>query len=208
APSRHVGLPEAPVRPAAGWQKALALVVVAGLAMLPLVIGTSAYLLVLLQDVFIAALFALSLHFIMGLGGMTSFGHAAYFGIGAYAAALLFKSAGVAMVPAMLLGPLVAGVAAMVFGAFCVRLSGVYLAMLSLAFGRFVWCGGFQWADGRGGSNGSVGIWPGDWLGGANFHGLMLGLGVLVAWGLRRVAFSPFGHALRAGRDSPLRADA
>ena len=68
----------------------------------------------------------------MGPAGMVSFGHAAYFGLGAYAGALLFKKAGLPMELALVLAPFVAGLFAVVYGWFCVRLSGVYLAMLTL----------------------------------------------------------------------------
>ncbi|MCB8793988.1 ABC transporter permease subunit, partial [Escherichia coli] len=84
-------------------------------------------------------LFAASLHFLTGLAGMTSFGHTAWFGLGAYGAALLLKLAALPMEAALLLGPLAAGLGAVVFGWFCVRLSGVYLAMLTLAVAQILW---------------------------------------------------------------------
>ena len=91
---------------------------------------------VLLIDLLIAALFAASLHFIMGPAGMHSFGHAAYFGLGAYGAALLVRSLGLPMELALVVAPLVAAAGAFVYGWFAVRLSGVYLAMLTLAFAQ------------------------------------------------------------------------
>ena len=103
------------------------------------------YVTVLLTDIICFALFAVSLHFIMGPAGMVSFGHAAYFGLGAYAAALLFKTAGLPMELALVLAPFVAGLFAVVYGWFCVRLSGVYLAMLTLAFAQISWSIVFQW---------------------------------------------------------------
>jgi branched-chain amino acid transport system permease protein len=176
------------------------------LALLPLF--SDRYTLVLLTDILVFALFAVSLHFIMGPAGMHSFGHAAYFGLGAYAAALLFKHA-VPMEAALLLAPLGGGAAALVFGWFCVRLSGVYLAMLTLAFAQIAWSVVYQWDTFTGGSNGLVGIWPAPWIAGKTaFYYLALVLcagGILLLW---RTAYSPFGYALRAGRDSPLRADA
>jgi branched-chain amino acid transport system permease protein len=81
------------------------------------------YVTVLLTDIACFALFAVSLHFIMGPAGMVSFGHAAYFGLGAYAGALLFKKAGLPMELALVLAPFVAGLFAVVYGWFCVRLS-------------------------------------------------------------------------------------
>jgi len=108
----------------------------------------------------------------------------------------------------MLVAPLVAGVGALLFGWFCVRLSGVYLAMLTLAFSQIVWSIVFQWDAVTGGSNGMVGVWPAEWLSGTNYYYLTLVLVGASAYVLRRFVFAPFGYALRAGRDSTLRAEA
>jgi branched-chain amino acid transport system permease protein len=167
------------------------------------------YAMVLMTDILVFALFAASLHFIMGPGGMTSFGHAAYFGIGAYAAGILVLRAGAPPGLALLVAPLAAAAGALVFGWFCVRLSGVYMAMLTLAFAQIAWSIVFQWDRVTGGSNGLVGVWPPQWLSGKTaYYYLALALcaaGILFLW---RALRSPFGYALRAGRDSPLRAEA
>jgi branched-chain amino acid transport system permease protein len=94
--------------------------------------------LVLGIDLAVAALFAASLHFIMGPAGMHSFGHAAYFGVGAYAAALLVLRAGASSEVALLLAPFVSALVAAPIAWFAVRLSGVYLAMATLGFGEVV----------------------------------------------------------------------
>jgi len=179
----------------------------AALALLPAF--SQQYTLVLLTDILVFALFAASLHFIIGPGGMISFGHAAYFGVGAYAAGLLVLRAGLPMELALLAAPLAAFAAATVFGWFCVRLSGVYLAMLTLAFAQIVWAVAFQWDALTGGSNGLIGVWPAPWLASktAYYYAALLLCGAATAL-LWRMAFSPFGYALRAARDSPLRADA
>ncbi|MGB6104515.1 MAG: ABC transporter permease [Pusillimonas sp.] len=208
AAMRQTSLPDAPLRPAAAPFKVMAVVLIALFIILPLLSGVFPYAAVLAQDMLVAVLFAVSLHFMMGLGGMPSFGHAAYFGIGAYAAALLFKSLGLGMVGAMLAAPLAAGLAAVVFGWFCIRLTGVYLAMLTLAFAQIVWSIVYQWDDVTGGSNGIVGIWPETWLSGKAYYYFVLAVVVLAVGAVRRMAFSPFGYALRAVRDSALRADA
>ena len=102
-----------------------------------------------------------------------------------------------------------AGLGAVVFGGFCVRWSGVYLALLRLAFAQIVWSVTFQWDDFTGGSNGLTGVWPAPWLADKSaYYGLTLAAVVAAVLGLRRVLFSPFGLAMRASRDSPLRADA
>jgi len=166
------------------------------------------YALVLATDILVFALFAASLQFLMGTGGLASFGHAAYFGIGAYAAALAVKH-GLPMEAALALAPFAALVGAIVFGWFCVRLSGVYLAMLTLAFAQITWSIAFQWDSVTGGSNGVVGVWPSSWLASrqAYYEFALVVCGVAIA-AIAWMAQAPFGYALRAGRDSPLRAEA
>jgi branched-chain amino acid transport system permease protein len=169
----------------------------------------SPYTTVLLVDLLIAALYAASLHFIMGPAGLHSFGHAAYFGLGAYGAALLARSAGLPMEVSLIAAPLVAAFGALVYGWFAVRLSGTYLAMLTLAFAQITWAVVYQWDSFTGGSNGLTGVWPSEWLSNQrNYYWLTLAFVGVGIWWLRRVLFSPFGYALRAGRDSTLRADA
>jgi branched-chain amino acid transport system permease protein len=209
APSRYVGMQEEPLRGASRSYLVAAGLLGLALMALPILTAGSPYTTVLMIDLLVAALFAASLHFIMGPAGMHSFGHAAYFGLGAYGAALLARSAGLPMEASLLLAPLVAALGALIFGWFAVRLSGVYLAMLTLAFAQITWAITFQWDSFTGGSNGLTGVWPAPWLSSKiNYYYLTL---VLVAAGvllLRRFLFSPFGYALRACRDSVLRADA
>jgi len=200
---------EDPIRPATTPLKLTGAAVLIALLLLPLAHKASPYALVLGIDVLIAILFATSLHFIMGPGGMHSFGHAAYFGLGAYGAGLMVKFLGAPMPLALLAAALAALMGALLFGWFSVRLSGVYLAMLTLAFAQIVWSILFQWENVTGGSNGILGIWPqAPFDSRPAFYLLTLALvlaGVLL---LRRFLFAPFGYAMRAGRDSPLRAEA
>jgi branched-chain amino acid transport system permease protein len=203
--AQRIAADPAPPLTAPTWKVALVWLVL----MLAVPLVADRYITIMLTDIVCFALFAVSLHFIMGPAGMVSFGHAAYFGIGAYAAGLLFKRAGLPMEAALLVAPLCAGAFAVVYGWFCVRLSGVYLAMLTLAFAQISWSIVFQWDSVTGGSNGVFGIWPSAWLAGkTTYYYLTLaccGTGIALLW---RVLFSPFGAALRAGRDSPLRAEA
>jgi len=197
-----------PMRPATLPFKAATAAVLICLLLLPLA-NVSPYALVLGIDVLIAILFATSLHFIMGPGGMHSFGHAAYFGLGAYGAALMVKFLAAATPIALIAAPIAALLGALLFGWFAVRLSGVYLAMLTLAFAQIVWSVLFQWEDVTGGSNGILGIWPqAPFDSRAAFYLLTLAVAVAGVLLLRRFLFAPFGYAMRAGRDSVLRAEA
>jgi branched-chain amino acid transport system permease protein len=206
---RHAAALEEPLEPAGRGLRLFALAVLLVLVALPLAAQESPYSIVLAIDVLIAVLFAASLHFIAGPGGMHSFGHAAYFGLGCYGAGLLLKLAGFSMLGAIATAPFVAAAGAALFGWFAVRLSGVYLAMLTLAFAQIVWAIVFQWEALTGGSNGVLGIWPTPpfntgWI----YYLLVLALTVLGVLLLRRFLFAPFGYAMRVGRDSPLRAEA
>jgi len=210
--ARSAGEPEQPLRRSGRGATAAWLGLLSALVLLPLTAGAAeggSYATVLLADIFVAALFASSLHFILGPGGMHSFGHAAYFGLGAYGAALLVRTLDLPMEAALLLGPLAAAAGALLYGWFCVRLSGVYLTMLTLAFAQISWAIVFQWDDFTGGSNGLTGVWPPEWASqGPVFYWLALGICALGIYLLRRLLFSPLGYALRASRDSALRADA
>ena len=142
--------------------------------MLPLLAGN--YALTVGSEIAIFVIFAVSLHFLMSVGGLASFGHAAYFGLGAYGVAFLAKMAGLPMIVSLLLGPLLGLLGAAVFGFFAVQLSGVYFAMLTLAFAQIVWSIAFQWVTVTGGDNGILGVWPEKWAAGpASFYWLSLG---------------------------------
>lgn len=207
--SRSSGMREQPLRPAQPALLALGGLVLVALLAVPWVVGASSYTLVLMVDLLIAALFAVSLHFLMGPAGLHSFGHAAYFGLGAYGAALLLTRLNLPMELALLLAPLLAIAGGVLFGWFAVRLTGVYFSMLTLAFAQITWVTTFQWDSVTGGSNGMTGVWPAAWLEDKRwFYLLTLVLvvaGILWLW---RILFAPLGYALRAGRDSPLRAEA
>ncbi|MEN8892211.1 MAG: ABC transporter permease [Planktotalea arctica] len=203
----QVGEPERPIKPAGQTARMIVLAGLGALAVLPL-LGDS-FTLVLLTDIAIFCLFAASLHFLLGLGGLVSFGHAAYFGGGAYAAALLVTYAGTPMELALILAPLAAGLTAIIFGWVCLRLTGVYFAMLTLAFAQLLWSLVFQWGDLTGGDDGLVDIWPSEWASGTTtfyYLAMVLCIGGIIM--LRHTAHSPFGYALRAARDSQRQAEA
>lgn len=205
---RHAASVEPPLRSGGTAFRLGAMALLAVAAALPLFSAGLPYATVIAQDMLVAVLFAVSLHFMMGLGGMPTFGHAAYFGIGAYSTALLFKAAGLGMLASIVAAPMVAALAAVVFGWFCIRLTGVYLAMLTLAFAQIIWSIVYQWDDVTGGSNGIVGIWPDEILAGDGYYYFSLAVVAILVLLVRRMAFSPFGQSLRAARDSSLRADA
>jgi len=185
--------------------RAVPLVALAVLFVLPAVLP--AFLVVVLTEIAIVALFATAFNLLMGFGGMVSFGHAAYFGLGAYAAALLVKRADLPMLLAVAAGPLVAAVGALVFGFFIVRLTHTYFAMLSLAFGQIVFTAAFKWTSLTGGDNGILNVWPPEWLKSPRaycwFTLVVVGAAIYL---IHAIVESPFGFALRAIRENPRRA--
>ncbi|MFQ3622114.1 MAG: ABC transporter permease, partial [Acetobacteraceae bacterium] len=201
------GLVEPVIRPAPAILKWAGAAALAAAAAAPLFAGD--YVLTVLVELAVFVLFAASLHLMMGPGGVVSFGHAAYFGLGAYGAALGLRYLAVPMEVGLVLAPLFAGLFGIVFGWFAVRLSGVYLAMLTLAFAQIVWAAAFQWVGITGGDNGILGVWPSPW---ARDKAAYLWLALVLCLGtallLRRIIYAPFGYALRAARDSELRAEA
>jgi branched-chain amino acid transport system permease protein len=206
-PTAHEPRLEAALRPAGQGLRITAIVALIAIALMPFVAGD--YAMDLVTELMILSLFAASLHVLMGIGGMTSFGHAAWFGIGAYGAALSLKLLGLPMAAALGGGPIVAATFGMIAGWLCVRLSGVYLAMLSLAVAQIAWATSFQWVELTGGDNGVLGVWPSVIVASKGRFLIMTLIVVAAALlSLRIIAFSPFGYSLRAARDSARRAEA
>jgi branched-chain amino acid transport system permease protein len=186
---------------------AAAVIVLAGL---PWVLAR--YQLSILTDVLIFGLFALSLDLIMGYAGMVSFGHAGYFGLGAYGSALVLIHFGQPVPVALLAGALLAGAVAVPVGWFSTRATGIYFAMLTLAFAQFLYTVAYKWRDLTGGSDGIAGVpktalfWGGPSLASPGaFYFLVAGavvLSLVLCHGLVR---SPFGRALQAIRENERR---
>jgi len=161
----------------------------------------------LLTDLLIYGLFALSLDLIMGYTGMVSFGHAAYFGLGAYASALVLIHFGQPVPVALLAGALLAGAVALPVGWFSTRATGIYFAMLTLAFAMLVWGIAFKWKEVTGGDDGFTGIKVPAML--ANhvsyfyFTLIVVVAGIAALW---VICHSAFGFTLVAIRENSVRA--
>jgi branched-chain amino acid transport system permease protein len=175
------------------------------LAIAPL--GLPPFFLQLLTEIAIVGLFATAFNLLMGFGGMVSFGHAAYFALGAYTAALLVKRVGMPLLLALPAAPIVAAAGALLFGFFIVRLSHTYFAMLSLAFAQIVFTVIFKWKALTGGDDGLLDVWPPTLLKSpvAYYYFTLVIVGVCI-WALHAIVASPFGYALKAVRENPRRA--
>jgi branched-chain amino acid transport system permease protein len=162
----------------------------------------------LAEDVMVMMLFGLSLQWMMALGGLVSFGHAAFFALGAYGTALSHLHWGAGLFAALAAGMVLALTVALAFGALVVRSSGVYLAMLSLALAQMIWAGATQWVGLTGGDNGLIGVRLIAPESRALADAVLCGFMLLAILAMARVVRSSRGAALQALRDAPWRAAA
>ena len=211
-----IALPSAATRRPAS-QRIAALVVIWALLILvpvwlPLLGGYTA----LAGRVLVFALAAMGLNLLLGFTGVLSFGHAAYFGLGAYGAGLMLKYVAASTPLAMLVGTLFGGLAGTLFGALIVRRRGVYFAMCTIAFGQLWYYLAYSWNDFTGGFDGlrgfhrePIGFGPltldiassGD-----SFYYFLLAVFAIAVTLMGILVRSPFGHTLRAIRENERRA--
>jgi branched-chain amino acid transport system permease protein len=164
------------------------------------------------MDMVCWGLFAVAVDLLLGFTGLLSFGHAAFWGTSAYVAGLVASHSGLPFPVAVLAGALAAAVLAVPVGWLSVRRTGIYFAMVTLAFAQMVYFIANQWRGLTGGENGLQGI-PRDFFGADlsdpfffYYAGLpIVLLGLWLAW---RIVRSPFGRVLVAVRDNPARARA
>jgi branched-chain amino acid transport system permease protein len=156
-------------------------------------------------------LFATSLNILVGYGGMVSFGHAMFFGGGAYAFGLLMQKGG-ASIPVAILGAVVfCALLGLVVGAICVRLKEIYFSFLTLAFQMLIHSIIITWSSLTGGDQGLMGGIPRIW-GSINLadtqtlYWFSCIIGVLCLFSMRYILQSPFGYTLRMVRDNADRA--
>jgi branched-chain amino acid transport system permease protein len=204
------------LRPRAAWRVPWTVLIFFAALILPWV--GSRYDTFIGTQIAIYSLFAMSLNLLLGTTGLVSFGHAAYFGIGSYGCGILMKMLGVPFWLSFPAAGLIAAAFAVVFGFFCVRLTKIYFAMLTLALAQIVWAICFKWNDLTGGDQGLPDVPFPDlaWLGslpgfqrfriGELFYVLTLVLVALCIAVLRRLTDSPFGRVLTTIRENPERA--
>jgi branched-chain amino acid transport system permease protein len=163
-------------------------------------------------DIAVWALFAIAVDLLLGFTGLLSFGHAAFWGTAAYTTGLVAVHSGAPFPVAVLAGALAAGLLAVPIGYLSVKRSGIYFAMVTLAFAQMIYFIANQWRSVTGGENGLQGI-PRELFGvdlsdPFYFYYAALPLvllGVFAAW---RIVRSPFGRVLVAIRDNPARVQA
>lgn len=189
------------------------LVLAASLASLPL--WAPRFWIYIATQAVIFAIFAMSLDLLVGYAGLPSFGHAAFYGVGAYACALLALGHIEGLVPLLLVGALASGVAALPIGALSLRTSGIYFLMLTLAFGQMLWGLAVNWTSLTRGTDGIIGI-PRPTLPGLDafnislyergpFFILCLVVAIAVFIFLEALVRSPFGKTLQGIRENDRR---
>jgi branched-chain amino acid transport system permease protein len=192
------------------WIFVAALVVFFWVPEVVLAMGWPEFWILFFTEVFIWSLFAVAFNLLMGYTGLISFGQAAYLGIGGYTTGLLLKKiAGFPFALGFIAAPLASALAALIIGYFCIRLSHIYFAMLTLAFSQIVYFTAFKWYDFTGGDNGLIGVPVPDWVQDptfTNYYRFVLAVCVVGIFMLWRVVNSPFGKTLTAIRENPERA--
>jgi branched-chain amino acid transport system permease protein len=195
-----------------GGDVALFVLTVLVLAVLPDLLST--YYLGLVIEILIFALFAMSLDLLIGYTGMASLGHAAYFGVGAYAVGLLATKLHWSVWSALPAALIIVAAVATLFGLLALRTRGSYFLMITLALSQVAWGIAFGWRSLTGGDDGLPNLprpelathWS--LIGNRPFYFfivLVVGAGMLL---LTRIAKSPFGFALRGIRESETRMQA
>ena len=186
----------------------IAIVIVVAAAAAPLL---PSYPLTLLTQAVIVAILAMSLDLLLGYTGLSSLGHAAYFGVAAYAVGILATEKQAGFLVCLVAGLAMAALTAALFGLLAIRAVGTYFLMITLALGMVVWGLAFRWVSMTKGDNGIAGIPRPDvglpwslWSPLPFFYFALAAM--LLAWGLLAlIVRSPFGLSLKGIRESEAR---
>ena len=163
----------------------------------------------ILAVIFVTSLLAMSLNLVVGHGGLFQFHHAAFYGVGAYTFALILHKTSMPMWVGFVAGPVAAGVAGLLIGWFCVRLTKLYFGMLQISLGSLIWAIAFRWYSLTGGDDGIHGIPMPSFLSSPNSsYYFTLAFLVVCVVAMYLILKSPFGTTLQAIRDNPERCEA
>jgi branched-chain amino acid transport system permease protein len=189
---------------------ALAIAVLA-LALLPLVAGE--YYINLMSQIVIAAVFALSLNLLVGYGGLSSLGHAAYMGVAAYLSGWFFLKFGLSHLATAAIALIGTTLMAALFGLIALRATGLGFLMITLAMAQVLWGLAFRWVSVTNGDNGLSGLtrpapFGFDLNGSSAFYYFALAIGAVSTAAIAMLVNSPFGAVLRGTRDQPRRMSA
>ena len=151
----------------------------------------------------------MSLNMVVGYGGMFQFHHAVFYGVGAYAVALMLTKTFLPMWIGFIVGPIVAAITGLIIGWFCVRLTRLYFGMLQISLGSLIWAIVYRWYSFTGGDDGIHGIRMPAFLSSLNSsYYFILIIFVICLVVMYMILKSPFGSTLQATRDNSQRCEA
>jgi branched-chain amino acid transport system permease protein len=163
----------------------------------------------ILAVIFVTALLAMSLNMVVGHGGLFQFHHGVFYGVGAYAFALMMTKAGLPMWVCFLASPVIAAATGLLIGWFCVRLTSLYFGMLQISLGSLIWAIAFRWYALTNGDDGIHGVPVPDLISStSNAYYFILVFFILCLIVMYFIHRSPFGTTLQAIRDNPARCSA
>ena len=172
----------------------------------PLVI--SEFYLAILCEALVMSLLALSFNLLFGYMGQLSFGQAAFYGLGGYAVAMLMTKVHLNFWLSLAAGILLPAIIGLIVGYFCVRLRGIYFAILTLAFGQLIFFIVFKWHNFTGGDDGIQGVFPPEFLKSqTNYYYFLLIVFLLSAFVLWKIIHSPFGQTIISMRENSERTE-
>jgi branched-chain amino acid transport system permease protein len=163
----------------------------------------------ILALIYVTSLLAMSLNMVVGYGGMFQFHHAVFYGVGAYAFALMLTKTSMPMWIGFIVGPVVAAATGLIIGWFCVRLTKLYFGMLQISLGSLIWAIVFRWYGFTGGDDGIHGIPMPSLISSLNssYYFILIILVVCLVL-MYMILKSPFGSTLQAIRDNSQRCEA
>ncbi len=163
----------------------------------------------ILALIYVTSLLAMSLNMVVGYGGMFQFHHAVFYGVGAYAVALMLTKTSLPMWIGFMVGPIVAAITGLIIGWFCVRLTRLYFGMLQISLGSLIWAIVFRWYNFTGGDDGIHGIPMPPVISSLNgsYYFILIVLVVCLIL-MYMILKSPFGSTLQAIRDNSQRCEA
>jgi branched-chain amino acid transport system permease protein len=174
------------------------------LCLVPL--GLPRFYVYLLSIILLYGLLAMSNNLPLGFGGIYQMHHAVFYGVGAYATALVITKSGLSPWLAFIIGPLTAAALSLIMGLICIRLSKLYFGMLQISLGSLVWAVVYRWYSFTGGDDGIHGISVPDiissYQGAYYFTLVVTGVSLYIMF---RILKSPYGSALQGIRDNPVR---
>jgi branched-chain amino acid transport system permease protein len=171
-------------------------------------IALSEFYLTVLCEALVMSMLALSFNLLFGYMGQLSFGQAAFYGLGGYTVAMLMTKTHINFWLSLVAGVVLAALVGAIVGYFCVRLRGIYFAVLTLAFGQLIFFIVFKWHDFTGGDDGIQGVFPPQYLKSPiTYYYFLLAVFLGSTYGLWRLMNSPFGQIVKGMRENDIRTE-